>query len=372
MKFLRISSLYPQLISQYYNNFKFIKKQRYKSQYNHAMSQKFSISNFLTREIKKKNIETFEIISNLKYLQLAWLKEFGDKNKKKSIIAQQILYYKPDIIFFGNIDLVDNEILEILNEDSFKKVIKIVYHCAPITQNQIYKLKHLTFLVTCVEDYKKKFKYFIDTILIPHAFDRSCYKEVKRRDIDISFIGSLFLKKKLHLNRVEILYKIMRSKMRSYISVNFKNFYINFFIIILKNIIFNAPIVFKILYIFINSRKALFGKRMYEVLQRSKVMLNMHIADTKYAGNMRLFEGTGSGCLVVTDYKQGLEKFFVNKKEILVYNSDSMALDLIKNSVNNYKSLKKISQSAQKKTYSMYNYSNSAKLLLSKIKDLTE
>ena len=65
MKFLRISSLYPQLISQYYNNFKFIKKQRYKNQYNHVMSQKFSISNFLTREIEKKNIKTFEIISNL-------------------------------------------------------------------------------------------------------------------------------------------------------------------------------------------------------------------------------------------------------------------------------------------------------------------
>ena len=371
MKFLRISSLYPELINSYYNKYNFIRNESYEKQYNHIINQKFSISNFLTKELEKKNIKTYEIISNLKYLQLAWLKKFK-KKENKSILAQQILHYNPDVIFFGNLDLIDTEISQILNSANFKNVIKIGYHCAPITQNQIYKLKYLTFLVTCVEDYKKKFKYFIDTILIPHAFDRSCYKEVKRRDIDISFIGSLFLKKKLHLNRVEILYKIMSSNMRSYISVNFKNFYINLFIIILKNIIFNPSIIFKILYIFINSRNPLFGKRMYKVLQRSKVMLNMHIADTKYAGNMRLFEGTGSGCLVVTDYKKGLERFFVNKKEILVYNSDGMALDLIKNSVNNYKSLKKISQLAQKKTYSMYKYSTSAMLLLSKIKDLTE
>jgi len=367
MKFLRISSLYPQLVSQYYDDYKFIKNRKYKNQYYHAMNQQFSISNFLTREIEKKNIKTYEVISNLKHLQLAWLKEFG-KNNKKSILAQQILYHNPDIIFFGNIDLIDNEIIEILKQDSFKKVIKIGFHCAPITQKQIYKLKHLTFLVTCVEDYKKKFKYFIDTILIPHAFDKSCFKKEKRRDIDVSFIGSLFLTNKLHLNRVEILYKIMTSNMRTYISINFKNFYVNFFIQIFKNIIFNAPIIYKILYIFINSRKPLFGKKMYAVLQRSKVMLNLHIADTKYAGNMRLFEGTGSGCLVVTDYKRGLERFLINKKEIFVYNSDSRAFNLIKNLLNNYKSLKKIARLGQKKTFLIHNYKRSAKLLISKIK----
>jgi hypothetical protein len=368
MKFLRISTLYPQLVSQYYNDYNFIKNKKYKTQYFHAINQKFSISDFLTKEIKKKNIVTYEIISNLKYLQLAWQREFSKNNLEKSIIAQQILYYRPDVIFFGNIDLIDNEILEIFSRDSFKNIIKIGYHCAPITQRQIHLLKHLTFLVTCVEDYKKKFQNFIDTILIPHAFDKSCLKKPKNRDIDISFIGSLFLKKKLHLNRVEILYKILRSNMRSYVSINFKDFYLNFLILFLKNIIFNPSIIFKTLYIYLNSKKPLFGKRMYAVLQRSKVMLNLHISDTKYAGNMRLFEGTGSGCLVITDYKYGLEKYFANEKEVLVYNYYSEAFELIKNSVSNYKILKKISQLGQKKTLSDYNYNESAKILLSKIK----
>jgi hypothetical protein len=83
---------------------------------------------------------------------------------------------------------------------------------------------------------------------------------------------------------------------------------------------------------------------------------------------MRLFEGTGSGCLVVTDYKNGLEKYFTNEKELRVYNCYSEAFDLIKNSVNNYKILKKISQLGQKKTFLYYNYNESAKILLSQIK----
>ena len=41
-----------------------------------------------------------------------------------------------------------------------------------------------------------------------------------------------------------------------------------------------------------------------------KYVINKHIEDTEYAGNMRLFEGTGSGCLLITDYKRDLEKLF--------------------------------------------------------------
>ena len=34
---------------------------------------------------------------------------------------------------------------------------------------------------------------------------------------------------------------------------------------------------------------------------------------------MRLFEGTGLGCLLITNYKKGLEKLFEIENDIIVY-----------------------------------------------------
>ena len=53
------------------------------------------------------------------------------------------------------------------------------------------------------------------------------------------------------------------------------------------------------------------------------VLINSHIENTKFAGNMRLFEGTGMGCLVVTDNKIGLENEAEKYALLLGYNYKS-------------------------------------------------
>ena len=55
---------------------------------------------------------------------------------------------------------------------------------------------------------------------------------------------------------------------------------------------------------------------MFSILSKSKILINAHIEDTKYAGNMRLFEGTAAGCMVITDNKLGLKELFIPKKKL--------------------------------------------------------
>ena len=66
-------------------------------------------------------------------------------------------------------------------------------------------------------------------------------------------------------------------------------------------------IFYKIIYIFLFSKKPLFGKDMLNILKKSKILINKHIEDTEYAGNMRLFEATGCGSMLLTDYKKDLK-----------------------------------------------------------------
>ncbi len=50
---------------------------------------------------------------------------------------------------------------------------------------------------------------------------------------------------------------------------------------------------------------------MYQVLRRSRITLNSHIdLAGREAGNMRLFEATGVGAFLLTDFKDNLHTLF--------------------------------------------------------------
>jgi len=73
------------------------------------------------------------------------------------------------------------------------------------------------------------------------------------------------------------------------------------------------------------------GLAMYEVLLKSKVTLNRHISISEnYANNMRLFEATGAGALLITDDKSNLDQYFLPSAEVLAYTSLDEAADMVK------------------------------------------
>ena len=76
-------------------------------------------------------------------------------------------------------------------------------------------------------------------------------------------------------------------------------------------------------------------------LHKSKMCFNSHLDIDNYSGNMRLFEGTGSGCLMITNYTADLKNHF-NDDEIISYNSKEDALEKIKYLLNNPKKKLKI------------------------------
>jgi spore maturation protein CgeB len=64
------------------------------------------------------------------------------------------------------------------------------------------------------------------------------------------------------------------------------------------------------------------GAEMYQVLRRSRITLNSHIDfATREAGNMRLFEATGAGAFLLTDFKENLHTLFEPDREVAVWHS---------------------------------------------------
>jgi len=62
------------------------------------------------------------------------------------------------------------------------------------------------------------------------------------------------------------------------------------------------------------------GREMYEILRRSKITLNFHIDLAEdWANNMRLYEATGMGALLLTDSKRNLAEIFVPGEHVAAY-----------------------------------------------------
>jgi spore maturation protein CgeB len=62
------------------------------------------------------------------------------------------------------------------------------------------------------------------------------------------------------------------------------------------------------------------GRGMYQILRRSLITLNFHIDLAEdWANNMRLYEATGMGTLLLTDQKRNLEEMFVPGEHLAAY-----------------------------------------------------
>jgi spore maturation protein CgeB len=96
---------------------------------------------------------------------------------------------------------------------------------------------------------------------------------------------------------------------------------------------------------------------MYQVLRRSRITLNSHIdLAGREAGNMRLFEATGAGAFLLTDYKDNLDTLFAPDREVAVWRSTDDCLKAIDRHLGDDKSREEIARAGQARTMAQHTY----------------
>jgi spore maturation protein CgeB len=73
---------------------------------------------------------------------------------------------------------------------------------------------------------------------------------------------------------------------------------------------------------------------------------------------MRLFEATGAGTCLLTDWKENLKDFFELDKEVSVFKSNEECLEKILYLLEHEDERKAIAQAGQKRTLTEYSYNN--------------
>jgi spore maturation protein CgeB len=113
------------------------------------------------------------------------------------------------------------------------------------------------------------------------------------------------------------------------------------------------------------------GADMYQVLRRSKITLNSHIDIAgNEAGNMRLFEATGVGAFLLTDFKDNLHTLFEPDREVAAWRTIDDCLSAIDRFLVDSDRRTDIARAGQARTMSQHTYRHRACEMLERLEAL--
>lgn len=350
MKILIIDHYYPRFLEELYKTNSEISHKGYASQKELILRQCFGTADFYSKNFKKLGHTAEEIICNNAILQKKWLKENKIRFLKTSlknffsgcvnlknlelILAAQIEEFSPDILYCQNLNFPRPNFLRKMK----KKVKNIIGQIAcPIVFDK-KELEVFDLIITSFPHFVKKFKNIgINSEYLKLGFEDSILERLNKREkrFDAVFIGGI---SKHHFAFIEIL---------EYLAKNIK---IDFWGYGFEKLHKDSPILS-------NYHGEAWGMEMYNILHNSKISINRHIdAAENFANNMRLYESTGVGTMLITDYKNNINSLFEVGEEIETYKSKEELLGKIKYYLANEEKRKKIAELGQKRTLKDHTY----------------
>lgn len=109
-----------------------------------------------------------------------------------------------------------------------------------------------------------------------------------------------------------------------------------------------------------------FGIDTYRVLNRYTIGLNGHIDfAAPCVGNMRMFEATGMGALLITDTGSNMDDLFTVGEEVLIYEGVDEAVDLVRWAMDNRGAAADIAMRGFSRTMEDHTYAKRAEEMLS-------
>ena len=116
-------------------------------------------------------------------------------------------------------------------------------------------------------------------------------------------------------------------------------------------------------------RPPLYGNKMFQVLHDSKATFNCHInISPRTANNVRLYEATGIGTCLVTDWKENLKDLFEPDQEVVTYRSYEECIEKVRWLLNNPNERERIAKAGQARTLKQHTWTDRAEKLVQTFK----
>jgi spore maturation protein CgeB len=309
-----VDTCYPAFLAAHYESQSGLAEESYIRQWRSLMDTFFGTADSYSHHLRAQGHDAHEVVANCPQLQLRWAAEHDlelGSNSRRSrraswqdeIVLAQAADFRPDVVYVQNQLAVSRETLRRLRGSGAAIVGQIA------TEPPAAKLlRQFDLMVTACPHFVSAFRgKGIRCEYLPLAFDARILTQLEseapvENSYETVFVGSLKRFRRWRSNHV------IEHAARS-VPVTFWGYGASQWprsSPIRQNYMGNA-----------------WGMDMFRVLRSAKVALNRH-GDTAgdYACNMRLYEATGVGALLLTDSKLNLGELFSVGTEIVSYEDE--------------------------------------------------
>jgi hypothetical protein len=379
MRILIINNDYPGFLRELYAQTPALRSSSYAAQMAARNASLFGVADFYSRNFQALGHEAAEIHINNDILQAAWMRENGYQvdepqdvplprpanravglakaafrpllrrlrgnalsAQQSDVLRIQIEAFRPDLILNQEMATVGSPFLKRVRQAGCRVIGQIA---SALPANDDYSAYDLV-----ISSLPNLVQYFRDrgvaATLNRLAFDESVLESLgprPSRDVDVSFVGSLSPE---HAGRIALLEHLAAR-------VPLK---------VWGNGIERLPAASPLHAIY---QGEAWGREMYQVLRRSRVSLNHHIdLAESWANNMRLYEATGSGTMLLTDAKRNLHEIFVPGREVAVYTSPEDCVKQILHYLSHEEERSAVAAAGQARTLRDHTYRNRTREIL--------
>jgi hypothetical protein len=381
-RFVKVTSFYRDFLKRYYNQHPEIINLSYDAQMTHLMSKSYSWADYYARHLRNLGNDAYEIVANANPLQNAWAKEHGCSSTGLEIVLGQLKFLKPDVIMFQDSYHFNGDWIKELRKSVPSIKLVFGFGCSPFNNLHLELFRAFDFMIVCSPRFSIEFQKSglrVHTLL--HAFEDSLLDKIGKDnpypEIDFSFLGSFIPGSEGHVLRQQVIEQLINSRVNLDIYAHIltikpldlflrKSAYISAQImkgLKLDSLAKSIPGVKKAYFLSETpqnpknisaisriAKPPVYGLDMFKAISRSKIGFNMHgAAAGDYAANVRLFEITGVGSCMVTDWKKNLNEIFEIDKETVAFSSGDECVEKIKWLLDHPKERKEIALAGQKR-----------------------
>lgn len=330
MRWLIINTTYGDFLRWLYAQQPGLESGRYQEQWQACMNSLFGVADFYSAGLRALGEDACDLIANNVPMQMQWAREHrlpcgrkrywrlrrrrglpwphqpDDKERLYDILAAQIRDYRPDIIYCMAIEFVGTAFLRRV-QGLYR--LAVAQHAAMVPGHQEYRGYDLILssLPNLVENFRH---HAVASELFRLGFGERILQHLNGipRSQDVVFVGGLSGVQ--HDAGARLLERVCRRHNMSVWGYG------------LEGLPPDSPLRARY-------RGPVWGRAMYETLRSAKIVLNRHgpIAGP-YANNMRLYEATGVGSLLLTDDKQNLAEVFAPGREVVTFRDADECADL--------------------------------------------
>lgn len=332
MRFLILNTDYPEFLRWLYRENPGLESKAYDEQMRVRMESLFGVADFYSSNLRKLGHEAWDIHVNNEALQRAWAAEHGvalppprrsphfrlrrrvvpwvslacDQQWRRDALLAQIKHFKPDVILNQDLRTIDASFLK--QAHSCVHLV-IGQHAAPFSKG--VDLRGYGLMISSLPNFVERFRHEgLSAELHRLAFEPRVLQALRptEQPIPVSFVGTV---SRDHRSRVDLLEHLCR---RTPLVVWGQG---------IDGLPKTSPVRDRF-------RGKAWGRRMYQILRDSTLTLNHHIGIAgDFANNLRLYEATGAGTLLITDAKQNLHEIFEPGKEVESYRNPVECAELI-------------------------------------------